>query len=278
MDKSCCKIKDSIKLEPRLSGRPDIPNFLFDFPHSSHPIETVSHDRKNEQDNYTSNNSCEWLQAPGKLQSIEGTSKSEDAGEDQHLETQVKMEADDVQAALAEHSFHWNTVSLPEGDLNMIHPSSQHTSSTELSSNTEQLFPSFTSDKDAMLHSIEPEEPSEGKLNALFAGDRNTYNGVALQTSTTLGPQTEANPASGTSVGVKSFQCAVCNNTFKSKQSLAVHGRIHSGEKPYKCDQCPARFTQGGDLTVHKRKHSGGYFETSLTPVRSESFNIRKCL
>ena len=55
----------------------------------------------------------------------------------------------------------------------------------------------------------------------------------------------------------KSFACDACKNSFKTKQSLNIHKRIHSGENPYKCDICDKRFTQKCHLKQHMLVHSG---------------------
>ncbi|XP_077187446.1 uncharacterized protein LOC143834505 [Paroedura picta] len=54
--------------------------------------------------------------------------------------------------------------------------------------------------------------------------------------------------------GLKPFQCADCEESFKNKSTLAKH---HSGEKPYVCLDCGRGFTQSSSLIKHQRIHTG---------------------
>ena len=55
----------------------------------------------------------------------------------------------------------------------------------------------------------------------------------------------------------KNIACDICKKSFKTKQSLNIHKRIHSGEKPYKCDICRISFIQKSNLTQHMLIHTG---------------------
>ena len=50
------------------------------------------------------------------------------------------------------------------------------------------------------------------------------------------------------------FQCCVCNKTFKCKEYLEQHKKIHTSEKMYKCDLCDMAFTCANYLTGHRNK------------------------
>ena len=51
------------------------------------------------------------------------------------------------------------------------------------------------------------------------------------------------------------FQCLFCGKLFSSKQTLAEHVYIHSGERPFVCLECGAAFRQASQLSVHRRIH-----------------------
>ncbi|KAL5278006.1 hypothetical protein ACFFRR_002946 [Megaselia abdita] len=57
--------------------------------------------------------------------------------------------------------------------------------------------------------------------------------------------------------GVKNFTCDYCCKSFATKGILKQHTYIHTGEKPYSCKQCGRSFTQGKSLVAHMRRHTG---------------------
>ncbi|XP_015284076.1 PREDICTED: gastrula zinc finger protein XlCGF7.1-like [Gekko japonicus] len=57
--------------------------------------------------------------------------------------------------------------------------------------------------------------------------------------------------------GEKPHQCRECGESFRVKQELALHKRIHWRERPFPCAVCGKRFTRLYHLTTHLRIHSG---------------------
>ncbi|KXJ68724.1 hypothetical protein RP20_CCG002031 [Aedes albopictus] len=52
----------------------------------------------------------------------------------------------------------------------------------------------------------------------------------------------------------KPFMCDFCSRSFKRKDLLDNHRRIHTGEKPFPCDNCPRRFGSRPTLHHHRKR------------------------
>ncbi|XP_077111653.1 gastrula zinc finger protein XlCGF66.1-like [Ranitomeya variabilis] len=55
----------------------------------------------------------------------------------------------------------------------------------------------------------------------------------------------------------KSLTCSECGKYFRSKSSLVMHQRIHTGENPFFCSECGKCFNQKANFIRHQLTHSG---------------------
>ncbi|XP_018330725.1 GATA zinc finger domain-containing protein 14 [Agrilus planipennis] len=56
---------------------------------------------------------------------------------------------------------------------------------------------------------------------------------------------------------VKSHTCEICKKTFKRKEHLFQHVKLHTGFRPFRCDKCNKCFMRKEHLLRHMTAHSG---------------------
>lgn len=60
-----------------------------------------------------------------------------------------------------------------------------------------------------------------------------------------------------TSHRVRTYDCYVCDKTFKRSNTLQTHLMIHNNVKPFSCSICLKAFRQKSDLKKHMYTHTG---------------------
>ena len=99
--------------------------------------------------------------------------------------------------------------------------------------------------KELKMENVE-EEVNEPKITLeLTCEDPNTEEGSENQSS------------DKEKTAEKPWSCDICGKTFKRKESIKIHLRIHTGERPYSCDECGKSYPESSTLTKHKRTHTG---------------------
>ena len=69
--------------------------------------------------------------------------------------------------------------------------------------------------------------------------------------------------------------CRICGKTFDGKWYMARHMRSHLGLRPYQCSLCQAKFTQKQSCVVHiKRTHQEVNPVPFLVEIAEENMTI----
>lgn len=70
-----------------------------------------------------------------------------------------------------------------------------------------------------------------------------------IKTEKSISPKTEELP--------KIHGCEVCSKTFKRREHLYQHIKLHTGFRPYQCTECKKTFVRKEHLLRHMVLHSG---------------------
>ena len=65
-------------------------------------------------------------------------------------------------------------------------------------------------------------------------------------------------------------QCHICGQYYKSRQNLAIHMRMHTGERPYNCSVCNKKFIQPHHLKAHLKSKHDIIMVTPTKPLRED--------
>ncbi|CAG0910615.1 unnamed protein product, partial [Cyprideis torosa] len=55
----------------------------------------------------------------------------------------------------------------------------------------------------------------------------------------------------------RNFICPLCGYSFMQKSEYEVHMRVHQNDRPFECDICHRRFVTSSKLKYHSRSHTG---------------------
>ena len=58
-------------------------------------------------------------------------------------------------------------------------------------------------------------------------------------------------------LGIKDYECDVCEMRFRTKQRLTLHKQKHSDKSNYACNECGKSFKGYQNFFLHKRRHKG---------------------
>ncbi|XP_054724295.1 zinc finger protein 84-like [Uloborus diversus] len=55
---------------------------------------------------------------------------------------------------------------------------------------------------------------------------------------------------------IRTYDCEICGRSFKRKDYLTKHLRVHTGEKPFGCNLCDYKCSEKANLNRHMKSHS----------------------
>lgn len=70
-------------------------------------------------------------------------------------------------------------------------------------------------------------------------------------------PKTEEVPQVNNNQIIKSHVCEICQKSFKRREHLYQHVKLHTGFRPYTCENCNKSFMRKEHLLRHMTSHSG---------------------
>ena len=158
-----------------------------------------------------------------------------------------------------------------KGDISNLWPSNnqfslQQNGDSKPSPSTQRPRRNFTSEKEAVDHQMQladindsllPFNPTNINMLAhLSAGLTGAGGSQAVNSAVTLPSSTDLSMFNMPTKQVP-FRCAICAKPFRSKMSLKIHTRIHTGEKPFSCNVCNKQFNQLVNLKKHQLIHTG---------------------
>lgn len=74
----------------------------------------------------------------------------------------------------------------------------------------------------------------------------------------------------------KKFHCPICQEEFKSYNTMTIHRAKHRSQSIYSCDNCPKQFLEKRNFDLHSKLHTGkGLFHC---PVCQKGFNRKEHL
>ena len=98
----------------------------------------------------------------------------------------------------------------------------------------------------------------EEKLSVKPNTTRNSQTLPINQKASLIKPSTSKDPQTLPGTQGKGFQCQFCPKSFKLKQHLTSHERVHTGVRPFVCSICHRGFKQSSHLTRHMKMHNVG--------------------